>query len=89
VGVINQCKFLNIALGICVETNRACTHMADPLSCPNYDEDGKQFHHIPATQTNHLEPESLTEFVNRTESELNGLGIKVEKEEVEEAPDWF
>lgn len=87
--MINQCKNFNIALGICTEIKQACLYMADPTSCHRYDEEGIRPYHTPSAQENNPEAESLTEFTDRIEAELNGMGIKVDREEIEEAPDWF
>ena len=97
--MMNRCKFMNIALNTCGMTNSGCLHMADPTSCPNYDEDFDRSYvqgyqeKSPVEVAQHeshrvsQEVESLTEFANRIEGELDGMGIKVEKEV--EVPDWF
>jgi len=102
--LINRCKFLNVGLNTCGITNEGCSCMADPPSCPAYEE---SFHRAyidtykgkSPTEVAHLESqrtseevESITEFADRLEAELNGMGIKVERTEeeiVKEAPDWF
>ena len=73
--------------------------MADPTSCPNYNEDcnrsyvvsyiGKDPQEIAHIESHrlHQEMESLPEFISRIEAELDGMGIKVEVEA--EVPDWF
>ena len=74
--------------------------MADPPSCPMpYDEDFnrsyvERYKEKSPTEIVRLEShriseevESLDEFTERIESELDGLGIKVTK--TEEVPDWF
>ena len=77
--------------------------MADPPSCPDYDESldrsyiptykDKSPTEIARLESHRIETEveSLTEFADRLEGELNGMGIKVERTEeiVKEAPDWF
>lgn len=85
--MINRCKYINIILTICSQINRVCPYMADPLSCPDYDEGANRPYHTPSTEN----VESLTEFADRIEGELNGMGIKVVKSEevIEEVPDWF
>jgi len=102
--MLNRCKFLNVGLNTCGVTNEGCSCMADPLSCPNYDESfrrdyidtytGKSPAEVARLESHRVseEVESITEFADRLEAELNGLGIKVvrtEEEVVEEAPDWF
>lgn len=103
--MLNRCKFLNIALNTCGITNAGCPCMADPPSCPNYNEDfdrsyiptykEKSSAEIARLESHRIdeEIESLTEFTDRIEGELNGMGIKVERGEVkdieEEVPDWF
>ncbi|GAJ02303.1 unnamed protein product [marine sediment metagenome] len=79
--------------------------MADPHSCPDYNESVDRayidtYKDKSPTEVAHLESqrvseevESITEFADRLEAELNGMGIKVERGEVEdiveETPDWF
>ena len=101
--MINRCKFLNVGLNLCGITNGGCPYMADPPSCPTYDESFDRSYigsykkkspmEIAQLESHRIgeEVESLTEFANRLEAELNGRGIKVERTEeiVEEAPDWF
>ena len=102
--MVNRCKLLNIALNTCGLTNAGCPFMADPHSCPDYDEysdrsymmkgyTGKSPTEIAKAEAKRVdtEIESLTEFAGRLESELDGLGIKVERTEeiTGEVPDWF
>lgn len=101
--MINRCKFLNIGLNLCGITNAMCPYMADPHSCPTYDESidrayVRSYKEKSPTEVAQLESrrvdeevESLTGFADRIEGELNGLGIKVKRTEeiVKEAPDWF
>ena len=78
--------------------------MTDPHSCPDYNESvdrayidtykGKSPTEIIRLESQRTseEVESLTEFADRLEAELNGMGIKVERTEdeiVKEVPDWF
>lgn len=79
--------------------------MADPTSCPDYDEDADRqyvesysYKKMSPTEIAHaeskridMEVESLTKFVERIEGELDGMGIKVTKVEeiIKDAPDWF
>ena len=103
--VLNRCKFLSIGLNLCGITNTGCSHMADPHACPTYDEDfdrayvatykDKSPAEVAQAESKRIdmEVESLTEFVDRIEGELDGMGIKVERGEVEdvveETPEWF
>jgi len=99
--MVNRCKFLNAILNICGQSGQPCAYMADPPSCPIYDEavnrsylDGykaKTPTEIAQAESERvcMEVESLDDFVDRIEGELDGMGIKVAREEVEEAPDWF
>lgn len=101
--MINRCKFINIGLNTCGITNEGCLYMADPFSCPTYDEsmhrayvDGykeKSPTEIAQLESHRVseEVESLTGFADRLEAELNGMGIKVERTEeiIKEAPEWF
>lgn len=91
--MLNRCKFLSVGLNLCSITGTGCSHMADPDSCPNYDEESDRPYHTPSAVAPIEETESLTEFTDRIEGELDGMGIKVERGEIEdieeEAPDWF
>lgn len=90
-GVINNCRFLNIALGMCIGKGQSCRFMPDPSSCPDYDEEFNRPYQSHPDWVDRINEkvESLDEFTERIEGELDGMGIKVTKEEVEEAPDWF
>lgn len=104
--MLNRCKFLNIVLHICGISNAPCQYMADPHSCPNYDEDFDRSYidsykredgqpNSPAeitqiaqaeTRRTDMEVESLGDFANRIESELNGMGIKTERDNGPDRP---
>jgi tRNA(Ile2) C34 agmatinyltransferase TiaS len=58
--------------------------MADPDSCPNYDEESDRHYHTPSAVAPGEEVESLSEYTDRVEAELNGMGIKVVRGEVED-----
>ena len=91
--MINRCKFLNIILNACGITDGGCLYMADPQSCPNYDEDsdssyvksyqGKSVAEVAKLESQRIEQEteSVLDFTSRLESELDGMGIKVTKAE--------
>lgn len=87
--MINRCKFLNPLLTLCSQINRACPCMADPCSCPMYDEELTCPYHTWSASHPITEPKTLEEFTNRIEAELDGMGIKVVREMVEMPPDWF
>lgn len=98
--MMNNCRFLNLTLQICSQSNAVCPYMTDPDSCAFYEE---EFGQIPPTTPDwvdkipktpepepkriDMEVESFGDFAERMEAELNGLGVKVER--IEEPPDWF
>lgn len=51
--------------------------MADPASCPSYDEEFESRY------------QSHPAWLDRVEAVLGELGVKTERVEEEEAPDWF
>lgn len=107
--MINRCKFLGAGLNICSKTNEGCQYMSDPESCPQpYEEEFDRQYYSPNPKSvgtglsskelmerdGSEEVESLTEFTDRIEGELDGMGVKVERGEIEDiieedAPDWF
>lgn len=95
--MVNNCRFLNIALGICALSGMSCPYMTDPHACPDYDEESMRPHHThPDWADRFGKTESVTDFAKRVEGELHEMGIKTERlteirveEEVKEAPDWF
>lgn len=101
--MMNRCKFLNLALNTCGISNGSCQFMADPYSCTSYDEDkdrsyvegyglaGKSPIEVAQAESHRVadEVESLTDFAGRIEGELDGMGIRVVREEIKDAPDWF
>lgn len=98
IDMINRCKYINIVLHICGISNTQCQYMADPASCPTYGEPfdrsfvegykGNGLTEVAKLESDRVntEVESLEAFASRIEGELNGMGIKTEREE---APDWF
>lgn len=75
--MINKCRSLNIILTICNLTDSRCPYMADPASCPSYDEEFESRY------------QSHPAWLDRVEAVLGELGVKTERVEEEEAPDWF
>lgn len=91
--MVNRCKFLNMALTLCGVSNSSCRYMADPHSCPNYDEEFNK--PMPPSHpdwvdrlgtSDAFEVKALTSFVTRTDAELKEMSIKMDESEKPDRP---
>lgn len=88
--MVNNCKFINLVLTLCELSKASCRYMADPHSCPSYDEIGERsYQSTPDWAPQVEETETVIQYAERLDAELNGMGIKVtrESEAVEDKPE--